>query len=354
MVEASGFVFDNSGTAISGANIAVFNRNTVACAVTTTTTNACGFWTRSAIAEGRYDIRITCGCSVSFIKYDDEVQLTELDVATLKIRNPADTFVYDIVPAAIVANRTLNLPLITGTDTFAVLGLAQTFTTQQTHTSCIGLNDNVFLTFGTACDAKVSYDATNLLINPRASGTGMVVIDGGSPEIGATSCCDNFIIHPNVKTCEGTERDLIFQTLNATCNCFINVLVIKPAGAVPAVLVRAGLNMQIGTNSIVARGCTQPTNSLSFFNGAVPVGTLTDGASLYTKNVSCSAELHVMDEAGNETLLSPHDMGTGEWVFDSRNSVTGKGIHVRMEEMMKRLCDEFGWGLVTEYPENEV
>lgn len=47
---------------------------------------------------------------------------------TLNINNPANTFKYVITPAAIFADRTLNLPLITGTDTLASLGLSQTFT----------------------------------------------------------------------------------------------------------------------------------------------------------------------------------------------------------------------------------
>jgi len=44
----------------------------------------------------------------------------------LNIRNPANTFSYNIVGAALAATRTLNLPLLTGTDTVAVTDLAQT------------------------------------------------------------------------------------------------------------------------------------------------------------------------------------------------------------------------------------
>lgn len=47
----------------------------------------------------------------------------------LKIFNPADTFKYVITAGAITAERILNLPVITGTDTIAVLSLAQTFLT---------------------------------------------------------------------------------------------------------------------------------------------------------------------------------------------------------------------------------
>lgn len=46
------------------------------------------------------------------------------------IRNPANTFSYTFVAAAIAANRSLTLPLITGTDTLACLGLAQAFSAE--------------------------------------------------------------------------------------------------------------------------------------------------------------------------------------------------------------------------------
>lgn len=55
----------------------------------------------------------------------------------LKLKNPADTFSYTITPAAIAADRALTLPLITGSDTLAVLGLAQTWTGVQTFTTPI-------------------------------------------------------------------------------------------------------------------------------------------------------------------------------------------------------------------------
>lgn len=45
----------------------------------------------------------------------------------LAIRNPADTFSYVISSGAITAARVMSLPVVTGDDTFAVLGLAQDF-----------------------------------------------------------------------------------------------------------------------------------------------------------------------------------------------------------------------------------
>lgn len=56
-------------------------------------------------------------------------------LAKVALRNPADTFEYTVTPGAIAADRILNLPVLTGTDTLAVLGLAQTFTGTKTFSS---------------------------------------------------------------------------------------------------------------------------------------------------------------------------------------------------------------------------
>jgi hypothetical protein len=55
----------------------------------------------------------------------------------LTLFNPAGTFKYTITPGAIAADRILNIPVITATDTLAVLGLAQTFTGATTEFSNI-------------------------------------------------------------------------------------------------------------------------------------------------------------------------------------------------------------------------
>lgn len=53
----------------------------------------------------------------------------------LKVRNAANTFTTTIAGGAVGSNRQLNLPVITATDTVAVLGLAQTYTAANTFTS---------------------------------------------------------------------------------------------------------------------------------------------------------------------------------------------------------------------------
>ena len=124
----AGFVYTGAGVAVVGATVDLLARNTTTPVLATTTTDASGYWAISHATEGRFDVRITNGTSISFLKYDDSIQIEGMEVAVLRVRNPADTFDYDIVPAAIVADRQLTLPLLTGTDTLVVEALAQTLT----------------------------------------------------------------------------------------------------------------------------------------------------------------------------------------------------------------------------------
>lgn len=92
------------------------------------------------------------------------------------------------------------------------------------------------------------------------------------------------------------------------------------------------------------RGTTEGTNHLDIFNWTAPVGTLTNGISLY----STAGELRVMDSAGNATLLSPHYKKTNEWIYDSVDSTTGKHLRVEMEKMVRFLNKKFGQDWIKE------
>ena len=70
---------------------------------------------------------------------------------------------------------------------------------------------------------------------------------------------------------------------------------------------------------------------------------------LYAEDVSSSSELKVRDEAGNVTVLSPHDPETGEWIFYSVNTKTGKVLRVDMEKLVKFIDKKFGTNFVKEY-----
>jgi len=54
-----------------------------------------------------------------------------LRVGEITINNPADSFAYTLTPAAITADRILNLPLMTGTDTLVVQSLLQTLSNKR-------------------------------------------------------------------------------------------------------------------------------------------------------------------------------------------------------------------------------
>jgi len=58
----------------------------------------------------------------------------------LRVENPATTFDYLIQAGAITADRTFNLPVITASDTFNTLGLAQTISSIKTHSEDIFFN----------------------------------------------------------------------------------------------------------------------------------------------------------------------------------------------------------------------
>lgn len=95
------------------------------------------------------------------------------------------------------------------------------------------------------------------------------------------------------------------------------------------------------------RATTEGTNHLDIFDGTAPVGTLANGISLY----STIGELRVMDAAGNATLLSPHDKVDNSWIFDSKNTVTGKVVRIDVEKLLKFLNSYFGTDFVHEYVE---
>jgi hypothetical protein len=103
--------------------------------------------------------------------------------SNLLINNPTDTFAYTIVGGAITANRQLNIPVITATDTLAVLGLAQTFGAAQTARAWALTNQSnspaTAYTWTLTSGNQASIDL--------ASSTGAVTITTASPTAGAFS-----------------------------------------------------------------------------------------------------------------------------------------------------------------------
>ena len=46
--------------------------------------------------------------------------------------------------------------------------------------------------------------------------------------------------------------------------------------------------------------------------------------------------MYVLDASGNQTKISPHN-SAGEWVYFSKNTITGKTVRINMEEVVRDL-----------------
>jgi hypothetical protein len=64
--------------------------------------------------------------------------------------------------------------------------------------------------------------------------------------------------------------------------------------------------------------------------------SVTDKGFIYAKDTAGTAEVYVMDAAGNETQISPHN-AQGEWQYYSKNIRTGKTVRINMEQMIRDI-----------------
>jgi len=123
----------------------------------------------------------------------------------IRINNPADTFYYTLTAGAIAANRELNLPVITGSDTIAVLGLAQTFTTAQTFRAANSVR----------VEAATTQDA--IVLAGRAGGSSSYAVTLIPSTLGGNR---TITLPDNTTTMCGTDitQTLTNKTINATNN----------------------------------------------------------------------------------------------------------------------------------------
>jgi len=201
----------------------------------------------------------------------------------------------------------------------------------------VTFTDNTKVTLGTGGDADIYYDATDMVINTRVAGSGDLVthsqlvwgtgvaVTAADYSIGRDADGTNQL-HFNVPSGAGYEFSVadgakfIVKTNGA--------LQVYGGGAVGDLdfawtfdtntgfyrsdpdrvnMVAGGVSVAgwsamglITGGTFNARSTTNPTRAISLFNGDAPVGTLSNGVTLY----SASGELLVMDAAGNATTLS--------------------------------------------------
>ena len=125
-----------------------------------------------------------------------------------------------------------------------------------------------------------------------------------------------------------------------------NVVRIYRDGVAKGTMTKAGTvantgGLTIGAYSHLTTAGNDP------FNGWIDEYRIKKGVALYTGTgsftpptaalIGTSTEMYVIDAAGNETKISPHNPKTGEWEYYSKNTKTGKTVRINMEEAIRDL-----------------
>ncbi len=101
-------------------------------------------------------------------------------------------------------------------------------------------------------------------------------------------------------------------------------------------------NMGIKTGSFDGTA----TGTLAIANGTAPGGGTANQSYIYARDVAASSEMHVMDEAGNETQISPHNPNVLEnsdlseqvpFSYSSKNIYLGKEIVLDMTAVIREV-----------------
>jgi len=101
-------------------------------------------------------------------------------------------------------------------------------------------------------------------------------------------------------------------------------------------------NVGIGTTNQFGGGA----GILSLGDAATPpTSVLTDAAALYASG----GHLYAYDADGTATQISPHDPETGEWIFYSKNTKTGRVVRVNMEKLVKKIEELTGERFMEEW-----
>lgn len=173
MTELSGFLYNDAGVAVvtTGCGVDLFPTGcnvgaTGGSPTATTDTDANGFWTFSGVTTGQFDVRITSGSSVRFIRYDNEQNVCRLEVKNLVLNDGTSPNYLINIAAGIcpATDRTLTLPSLCGNRTFQFIDQVQTISAIHTHSANQIYNDTTDVAFGTSSDSLMRWstgDASN-------------------------------------------------------------------------------------------------------------------------------------------------------------------------------------------------
>lgn len=239
--------------------------------------------------------------SVSAITTTSNLNVTGIGTfltAGLKVRNPANTFQYNITSGAIAADRTLNLPVITATDTLAVLGLSQTFSAAQTFSSTLTASGTLDLTGSTTGTHLFGSNQTSgTLTFGGASGTGTITL-------GRATTSQTIDIQAGI-TASGNTKTINLGT-NGASGSFTRINV-GPTAGIGTIIVNTGSNLGIGstlptsTVDVVGSGKFTGIVTASRFDSVTagtPIIESTDTISINTPKVAISTDLTVGGNTG--------------------------------------------------------
>jgi hypothetical protein len=204
----------------------------------------------------------------------------------LKIRNPANTFEYSIVGSGIVANRELTLPVITTTDTVAVLGLSQTFSADQTFSSVLTATGHLSLTGAATGQTHVfgSSQTTAGITIGGTSGTGAITL-------GRSTASQTTNIQAGI-TASGNTKTINFGTSGASnSSTLINI---GPTDGIGTVVINSGTSLLLGSASETGTDLQR----LQVIGGAYVSGS----AGIGTTNPT--SKLHVIGDARITGILT--------------------------------------------------
>lgn len=209
-----------------------------------------------------------------------------LNVGGITINNPLDTFQYIITPAAIVANRIVNLPLLTGTDTLVTEAHSQTLTNK---TITLGNNSisgtfaefNTAVTDATLVDLDDAQTLTNKTINLSNN-----TISGTFAEFNTAVTDATLVSLENVQTITGAktfaDNALLIQNPLETFEYLIQggAIVADRTASLPVLIGNDTFvfeaHIQTLTNKVITLGGNTISGTFAEFNTAVTDATLVD------------------------------------------------------------------------------
>jgi hypothetical protein len=230
----------------------------------------------------------------SALVYTDQANTFGASLQTFKssnfiIRNPADTFSYTLVAGAIGADRSLTLPVLTGTDTLAVLDLAQTFTNKTIAAGSNTITGIVDANIGTHTTTKITTSSKSLLNSAIAYNDQANVFGAFDQTIPSTN----------------------FKLSNSGFSAALSVGTL--AGNITITLPNTTSTLVISTDSRLSDART-PTTHASTHNAAgsdvVHIDTIGAGTDITTNNASTTKH-GLLKKLSN--VATEYMDGTGAW-----------------------------------------